>query len=243
MSAQRAVDGRAHAARSEGTSRWQEGCGRMTRMESMGKRVDPAKEAMETLRSASFPVWAVPPSEWDGDVMVRGVWGEPKHPLSITLSYDDDISVERPRRQIQIVSTGGEGMTRRHPAHAFLLFEGSYDSEIVNFVNNIYPARLPQDDNGTPSSGPRRPLPPLPFSNGSFLEGVAFENHPEFLLYRVQIPIVELLFMAWNFEEEFVVDLARKAQPVRQDAALLQEIEQAGSAAWKKINERHRQQG
>lgn len=33
--------------------------------------MDLAKEAMDTLRNASFPVYALPPSRWPGDVHVR----------------------------------------------------------------------------------------------------------------------------------------------------------------------------
>lgn len=152
--------------------------------------MDLAKQAMETLRNARFPVYAVPPSQWNGDVMVRGVWGNRKHALSITMSYDDDIGIEKPHRRIEIVSTGAEGMTKRSPADMFLLFEASYETEIANFVNNISRTQLREDEYGVSMAGPRRPLRTVSFRDRLFLESVAFDDHPELRLYRVQTPHV-----------------------------------------------------
>ena len=200
--------------------------------------MDLAAQSIENLRRARFPVYAVPPSQWNGDVMIRGMWGGRKRPLAITMSYDDDLAVERPHRQIEIVSTGAEGMTKRGPADAFLLFEASYETEIANFVDNISPTPLPEDRNGVTMSGPRRPLPTVPFRDRLFLESVAFDDHPELRLYRVQTPHVEILFMGWNFEDGSLIDFARQARPIQEDEALFEEIEQAEYAAWKKIERR-----
>lgn len=200
--------------------------------------MDLAKQAVETLKKARFPVLAVPPSLWEGDVMVRGVWGEKKHALAITISYDDDIAMDRPDRQIQIVSTGAEGMSKRSPAHSFLLFDGSYEAEIANFVNNISRTRLPQGPHGTPMPGTRKPLPTVSFRDGLFLERVAFDDHPELRLYRVQTPQVEILVMGWNHDDAPLIDFARKARPIQEDEALFDEMEKAGYAAWDKIEKR-----
>lgn len=189
--------------------------------------MDLAKQAIQALRNARFPVYVVPPSEWHGDIMLRGVWGDKKHALSITISYDDDLAIERSERQIEVVSTGPEGMTQRAPAHAFLLHEGSYEVEIANFVNNIAQRPLPEDRYGTTLPGDRRPLPTVPFRDGLFLERMAFERHPELLLYRTQIPQVEVLVKAWNWDEESITEFARKARPIQDDEELFQQIEDA----------------
>ncbi len=200
--------------------------------------MDLANQAIETLRRVRFPVYAVPPSQWNGDVMVRGVWADRKHALSITMSYDDDISVEKPHRQIEIVSTGAEGMSKRASAHTFLLFDGSYETEIANFVNNISRKRLSEDRHGVPTSGPRRPLPAVSFKDPLFLDSVCFDDHPELRLCRVQTPHVEILFMGWNFEDDALIEFARKAHPIQEDEVLFKEIEGAEYAAWEKINKR-----
>jgi hypothetical protein len=201
--------------------------------------MDLARQAIETLRGARFPVYAVAPSQWDGDVMVRGVWGDRKHALSITFSYDDDLTVERPYRQIEVVSTGAEGMSKRPPSHTFLLFHGSYETEIANFVNNIAHTPLPEDRHGVPTPGARRPLPTATFRDELFLEGVAFVDHPELRLYRVQTPQVEILVMGWNWDDESLTEFARKVRPIQGDEALFAEIEAAEFAAWAKIEKRH----
>lgn len=200
--------------------------------------MDFAKEAMETLRNARFPVYAVPPSQFDGDVMLRGTWGDRKHALAITMSYDDDLSVERPARQIEITSTGPEGMSKRAPAHSMLLFEGSYETELANFVNNISPRHLPEDEHGVCQAGRRYPLPIAELGNGRFLERVAFDEHPELRLYRSQTPEVEVLFLGWGFDDDTLIDVTKKARAIQEDEGLFKEIEAAEFQAWEKINAR-----
>lgn len=202
--------------------------------------MDLARQAVETLRSVRFPVYAVPPSKFEGDMMVRGTWGDRKHVLAISLSYDDDLAAERPDRQIQIVSTGAEGMTKRAPIDSFLLWDGSYETEIANFVNNISSAPLPEDAHGVSLSGPRQPLPTVEFRDGLFLERVAFTDHSQLRLYRVQMPQVEILVMGWNWDDEPLTGFARQARPILADAALLEDIARAEYAAWEKIHRRKR---
>ena len=201
--------------------------------------MDLAKQAIETLKNARFPVYAVPPSQWDGDVMVRGVWGNRKHPLSITISYDDDLSVETPQRQIEIVSTGAEGMTKRSPAHSFFLHEVSYETELANFGENIVRGRLRRGAHGTLLAGPRRPVAPVRFGEDLWIERAAFEEHTELRLYRVQTPRVEILVLGWGWDDEALVDFARQSRPIHDDDSLFREIEQAEYAAWNKIEKRH----
>lgn len=171
--------------------------------------------------------------------MVRGVSGDKTGPLSISISYDDDIAVQRPHRQIQILSTGIQGMKQRSPAESFLLFEQSYEMEIANFVSNVAVTRLPQDENGTPLPGTRRPLMTVDFRDGLFLERVVFVEHPELLLYRVQTLRVEILVMGWNWDEDFLTEFARKARRIQEDGSLFEEMKRAEEATWKKINSRH----
>jgi hypothetical protein len=40
---------------------------------------------------------------------------------------------------------------------------------------------------------------------------------------------VEILFMGWNFEDDTLIDFARKARAVQEDEALFKEIEEAGT--------------
>jgi hypothetical protein len=200
--------------------------------------MDLAKDAIETLKAARFPVFAVPPSRWDGDVMVRGVWGGSKHPLGVTISYDDDLSVEKPERQIEIISTGAEGMTKRHPAHTFLFHEASYETELANFVENIVRDRLRRAEHGIMSAGARRPLPAVSHGEGLWIERAAFEEHPKLRMYRVQTPPVEILVLGWDWDDEALVEFTRLARPLQEDASLFAEFEGAEYAAWEKINKR-----
>jgi hypothetical protein len=46
--------------------------------------------------------------------------------------------------------------------------------------------------------------------------------------------------MGWNFEDEVLIEFARKARPIQDDEALFAEIEAAEYAAWEKIRQRKR---
>ena len=220
--------------------------------------VDFAKEAIETLRNAAFPVYAVPPSEWPGDVMVGGVWGSTEHPLDIVLRYEDDLMVERPERRIEVTSTGIEGLGHRSPQDRFLLGEHSYLSNLMNFVYNISTERFPKrpvpgserynatmvDGKMVPrtvhleSAGPRRLIDAVPFTDGYQMERVAFEDRPELRLYRVQMPEVEVLMLAWGWDDDSLREFMSSARPIKDDGKLFGEIERAEYAAWEKIRQR-----
>jgi hypothetical protein len=220
--------------------------------------VDLAREAIETLRAADFPVYAVPPSRWHGDVMLGGVSGGRKHPRSIHMRYDDDLGTDRPERRIEVTSTGAEGLSRRAPFESFLLSEHSYSTEIVNFVNNIRVEPLPErpiagserfnaeEVDGKkvprkvcrPSAGPRRLIDAVPFIEGSQMERVAFDELPELRLYRAQIPQVEVLILGWGWDDDSLEQFASSARPINEDATVFAEIERAEFAAWDKIRDR-----
>ncbi|MDP9069275.1 MAG: hypothetical protein M3N53_13150 [Actinomycetota bacterium] len=201
--------------------------------------MDLARQAIETLRNARFPVYAVPPSDWTGDVMVRGVWGDRKHALAITMSYDDDLAVETPDRQIEIISTGAEGMTKRSPPHTFLLHEASYETELANFVENIGRGRLRQGPHGMLQAGQRRPLEAVAFDKGLWVERASFDEHRELRIFRVQTPRAEVLVLGWNWDDDALVTFTQRARPIQHDQALCAQIEAAEYAAWKKIEGRH----
>jgi hypothetical protein len=217
--------------------------------------VDLAKDALETLRNAAFPVYAVPPSQWPGDVMVGGVSGDTKGPLSINLRYDDDVRVERPKRRIVIISTGAEGLGERAPFDSYLLWEHSYRSELMNFVYNITSERFPgrpilgsERFNATmvdgkivprtvylESAGPRRLLDAVAFADGYQMERVAFEEWPELRLYRVQMPEVEVLGLAWGWDDNALKHFMSGARSLRDDEDLVEEVECAEYSAWDRI--------
>lgn len=212
---------------------------------------------MASLKDATFPVYAVPPSQWPGDVMVGGVWGQS---LAVTLRYDEDLRVEHPGRRIEITSTGIEGVTHRAPQDRFLLWEHSYSSPIINFVYNITTERFPERPiRGSerynadmvdgklvprvvhlPSAGGRRLIDARPFANGYQMERVAFDEYPLLRLYRVQMPEVEVLALAWAFDDDSLSEFVSEARPITGDETLFLEIERAEYAAWAKI--RHRKQ-
>ena len=77
--------------------------------------------------------------------------GGSKHPLDIDLRYDDDLMVERPKRRIEVTSTGIEGLGHRAPQDRFLLWEHSYSSNLKNFVYNISTERFPNAPYPAPS--------------------------------------------------------------------------------------------
>jgi hypothetical protein len=178
--------------------------------------MDLAKEALQTLRNAAFPVYAVPPSRWSGDVMVGGEWGTSKHPLAIQMRYDDDVLFERHQRRIEITSTGPEGLSHKAPHEMFLLWEHSYSSAIINFVHNVSDDRLPQraipgSDRFNaemvggrrvpktvhlPSAGKRHLIDAIPFLDGYQMERVAFDEWSELRLYRAQMLDAEILMLA-----------------------------------------------
>lgn len=218
--------------------------------------MDLAREAIETLRNAVFPVFAVPPSEWPGDVMLGGVWGDAEHPLSIHMRYDDDLLVEHPPRRIEITSTGPEGLSHRAPHETFLLWEHSYGA-IINFVHNIRTEPLPERPipgserfnaemvDGKlvprvvhlPSAGPRRLIDVVPFVDGYQMERVAFDEMPLLRLYRAQMLDAEVLILAWGWDDQALSSFASSVRPIN-DNELFADIERAEYAAWKKIRER-----
>ncbi|HWC14876.1 MAG TPA: hypothetical protein VG929_09800 [Actinomycetota bacterium] len=220
--------------------------------------MDLAKESLGAIRNAGFPVYAVPPSEWQGDVMVGGVWGDSKHPLAVGVRYDDDLLRHRPARRIEITSTGIEGLGHRSPQHRALLWEHSYSPNIQNFVYNISDKRFAEQPiPGTerynadmidgrlvprvvslPSAGPRRLIDAVPFTNGYQMERVAFAEYSQLRLYRVQMVEVEILMLGWAWDDEPLTAFMRTARSVRDDNTLFAEIERAEYAAWEKIRQR-----
>lgn len=178
------------------------------------------------------------------------------------MRYDDDLTVEKPVRRIEVTSTGIEGLGRRAPQDRFLLWEHSYRSNLINFVYNISSERFPQrpipgserfnadkvDGKMVPrivhleSAGRRRLIDATPFTDGYQMERVAVEERPELRLYRVQMPELEILMLAWGWDDEFLRDFVSSARPIKDDEKLFGEIEQAEYAAWKKIHQRKEQQ-
>ncbi|MDP9069369.1 MAG: hypothetical protein M3N53_13630 [Actinomycetota bacterium] len=194
--------------------------------------------------------------------MVGGVAGETSHPLSIHMRYDDDLLVERPARRVQITSSGIEALSKKAPQERFLLWEHSYASTLQNFVYNITPDRFPERPIfGTerfnaqlidgkrvprvvhlPSAGPRRFIDAVPFRDGYKMERIAFDEWPALRLNRLQMTEVEVLILAWGWDDEPLLEFAAAARPITND--LLSEIGQAEFDAWKKINKRkQRDQG
>lgn len=172
--------------------------------------MDLAKEAMDTLRNAPFPVYALPPSRWPGDVMLGGVWGES---LSIRLRYDEDLRIEQPGRRIQIETTGPQGLGLRLPHDVDLVSGFSYGNQIINFTSpfteleerpvpgserfnaDLIDGKMVPKVIHLPSSGPRRLLEPRPFRDEAQIEPVEFEEHPELRLYRIRLPEVEVVVL------------------------------------------------
>jgi hypothetical protein len=176
------------------------------------------------------------------------------------MRYDDDLLIERPSRRIQIMSTGPEGLSTRAPFESFLLWEHSYCTEILNFANNISSERLPEKPipgserfnaeimNGKkvpntvhlPSAGARRLIDAVSFMNGYQMERVAFQDRPELRLYRIQMPQVEILLLAWGWDDESLREFISSARSLRKDEGLFAAIERAEYAAWDRIGERKR---
>lgn len=207
--------------------------------------MDFAAEAVATLKNAAFPVYAVPPSQWPGDVMVGGSWGSSTKPLDIDLRYDDDLMVERPTRRIEVTSTGIVGLSHRSPQDRFLLWEHSYSYSRSNR------SREPKKYNATmvegqlvprvvhlPSAGPRTLLGAHPFGDGFQMERIAFDEYPDLRLLRAQMVEAEVLLLAWGHDDDYLVEFMSKARPINADARLFAEIERAEFAAWDKINRR-----
>lgn len=221
--------------------------------------MDLAAEGLETLRNCRFPVYAVPPSRWDGDVMVGGATGNGV-PVAIDIRYDEDLLIDKPSRRISIASRGLLEPIERSPAESFLLWEHSYRTNVVNFVENIERGRLAERPvigserfnadmiDGKlvpkivhlPSAGPRRLADAIPFRDGFHIERVAFEHVPELGLYRIQMPDVEVLLLAWRFEDAFLAEFISSVDPVMETKGLYEEIEGAQYAAWEKIKQRKR---
>jgi hypothetical protein len=72
------------------------------------------------------------------------------------------------------------------------------------------------------------------------VEPVTFDEHPEFRIYRVRPPDVEILVMARGYDDDYLSELLTKLRPVDGDPGLLAELERAQHAAWAKIRERKR---
>lgn len=188
--------------------------------------------------------------------MVGGVSGERSHPIAIHMRYDDDLLVERPTRRVQITSSGIEALSKKAPHEGFLLWEHSYPSTLQNFVYNITPDRFPdRPTSGTerfnaqliggkrdphvvhlPSPGPRRFIDAVPFRDGYQMERVGFDDWPALRLNRIQMTEVEVLILAWVWDDEPLREVATAARPITD--GLLSEIEQAEFNAWTKIHQR-----
>lgn len=215
--------------------------------------MDIAEDAIETLRNAPFPVYAVPPSKWPGDVMLGGVWGRS---LSISIRYDEDLKVERPGRRLEIETTGPEGLARR-PAHdTDLVSEFSYRNQITNFTHpfrklaerpvpgserfnaDIVDGRMVPKVIHLASAGRRRLLKPRPWGDEAQVHPVEFEEHPELLLYRIQPSEVEVLVLSWDYEDAYVSELISELQPIGKEGPLFGEIARAEHRAWERIRER-----
>ena len=215
-----------------------------------------AGEAIETLRNAAFPVYTIPPSRWQGDVMVGGVWGSSKHPLAITLRYGEGVPQERRSRSLAVVSTGAEGLAHRSPRDRDLRWEHSHRTEIVNFTHgftdleerpvagserfnaDMVEGKLVPKVVYLPSAGPRHLAEPLPFSQDDVIEPVTFEKHPEFACYRMSLSEVEVFAMSWGYEDASVAQLLTTLRPINDDAGLFAEMQAAENEACERIRER-----
>jgi hypothetical protein len=214
--------------------------------------VDIEAEAVQSLRAAAFPLYAVPPGAWDGDVYFSGSWGTTKHPLNIRLLYVGDAGAERCERGIEIICTGGEGIESRGPTD--LDDEHSYSNEVVNFVHRfagrLPDRRVPGAERHTgpgqvvrvPSAGPRHRLRPrkIVLDGGTELERVSFSHHPELRVYRALRPGVEILILGWGFGDQDLESFANQLVPVVEDGDAFADLERGEHAAWEKIRERKR---
>lgn len=196
-----------------------------------------AQEAIKALHNTAFPVYAVPPSEWHGDVMVGGLSGNKIRPLSIRLRYDDDLLAEHPSRRIEIGSIRTRD-PRESPAEGSPHEEHAYVIEIANFANNISPVKLADDVNGMPRTGTRRLMDAIPSIQGYQMDRVTFDEYSELRLYRIQMPEVEILTLAWGWDDESLTEFMSLARPISADDNLLGEIERAEQSAWEKIRQR-----
>ncbi len=191
--------------------------------------------------------------------MVGGAWGSSGHPLFVSIRYDDDLSLETPSRRIEVTSTGIEGLGHRTPQDHFLLWEHSYSTNLVNFVDNISLERLPERPiSGSerfnaeliagrrvprtvylPSAGPRRLVDTVPFAADYPMERVAFEERPDLRLYRVQMPEVEILMLAWGWDDPPLKEFMSSARAINDDG-LFGDFARAEYTAWNKIRQRKR---
>lgn len=192
--------------------------------------------------------------------MVGGATGETRHPIAIHIRYDDDLLVENPTRQISISSRPLQGPDQRMPAESILLWEHSYSTNIINFVENIERGRLPRrpvigserfnadmvdgklipKQVRLPSAGPRRLIDAIPFRDGFHIERVAFDEVPELRLYRIQMPDVEVVVLAWRLEDDYLGEFISSAEPAMQTEGLYEQMERAQFQAWEKIGRRER---
>lgn len=220
--------------------------------------MDMAQEAVETLRNAAFPIYAVPPSQWRGDVMVRGAWGTTRHPLAVRISYDDDVTASSPQQRIMIVSTGAEGFRNRPLSDWDLSFEHSYQHEIIGFVHALAPlderpiegsdrfnatlvdGQLVPKTIYVPSAGPRRMLDSFCRSDGKIVERVAFDNYPEFRCARIRTAEVEILVESWGHDDDTLTSFVDSARSIDDDESLFREMEIAEHASWERIRQRKR---
>lgn len=215
--------------------------------------MNPAEEAIETLRNAVFPIYAIPPASWLGDVMLGGVWGKS---LAMSLRYDEDLRIEEPRRRIEIETTGPEGVALRPPYDVDLASEFSYGNQLINFTHPF--TRLPErpvpgserfnadliDGKMVPkvvhlrSAGPRHLLEPRPFREQGQVETVEFEEHLELKLYRIRLPEVEVIVLSWGYEDGYVSGLIHELRPIGKEGSMFPEIARAEYRAWERIKQR-----
>ena len=224
--------------------------------------MDMVQNGIQTIRNADFPVYAVTPSRWDGDVMFSGGMGTTKHPGRISLRYDQDVTQEPSSARIEIASAPGPESFGPAPMNEDLKDQFSYYVQLINFVHNATTQRLPERPvpgserfNATeidgrlvprtvylPSAGPRRLLEDVALPDGR-VERVAFEEYPDLRLYRQHKDRGFVLVIGWGYDDDFLTNFVRLAHPMQDDAGLFAEFEQAQRSAWEKIYQRKRRRG
>lgn len=211
--------------------------------------MDISKEGMNRLLNADFPVYAVPPQEWDGDVSISGGYGTSRQPGSVRLQYDLDVIEERPSHRIEIESIGPAIPEDLYAAD--LVNQLAYHTAIQNFVHPFEPleerpvkgsekfnaemvdGRIVLRTVHLPLAGARGSLEP----HGDF-DRVAFDEYPELRLYRSRRGEVSIVMLSWGFDDDFLGAFVETLRSIENDRALFDALARRHVASWERIRQR-----
>ena len=204
---------------------------------------------MTLIEKTNFSVYAIPPSEWSGDVLVASAAGPAESPTSIKVLYIDDVLLNPSLTGFQVTTFGPNEAGRQLLAD--LGDERSYRNELVNFMSRFasvperaivgarhHDSSLKLQPVSLPSAGMRHPIPSTrpQISSAIPTEWVSFPEHPLLIMGRGFAESEMILLLSWNVNISDLHYLTERISPVRAGTQLFSQIEAKEEVSRRKID-------